>query len=37
MVENTLLDRKGGNPNKIDTLCLDHLTKIKQTNNLTDI
>ena len=37
MVEDILLDRKGGNPNKTHTLGLDYLTKIKQTNNLTDI
>ena len=37
MVANTLLDRKGGKPNNMHTLGLDHLTKIKQTNNLRDI
>ena len=37
MVEDILLDRKGGNPNNTHILGLDHLTKIKQTNNLTDI
>ena len=37
MVEDILLDRKGGNPNITHTLGLEYLTKIKQTNNLTDI
>ena len=37
MVEDILLDRKGGNPNKTHTLGLDYLIKIKQANNLTDI
>ena len=34
MVEDILLDRKGGNPNKTHSLGLGYLTKIKQTNNL---
>ena len=34
MVEDILLDRKGGNPNKTHTLGLGYLTKIKQTYNL---
>ena len=37
MVEDILLDRKGGNPNITHTSGLQYLTKIKQTNNLTDI
>ena len=37
MVEDTLLDRKGGNPSNTHTVGLDHLTKIKETNNLRDI
>ena len=37
MVEDILLDRKGGNPNITHTLGLEYLTKIKQTNNLTVI
>ena len=37
MVEVILLDRKGGNPNITHTLGIEYLTKIKQTNNLTDI
>ena len=37
MVEDILLDRKGGNPNITHTLGIEYLTKIKQTNNLTDI
>ena len=37
MVEDILLDRKGGNPNKTHTLGLDYLIKIKQANNLTNI
>lgn len=32
-----LLDRKGGNPNNMHISGFDHLTKIKQTNNLKDI
>ena len=37
MLEDILLDIKGGNPNITHTLGLNYLTKIKQTNNLTDI
>ena len=37
MLEVILLDIKGGNPNITHTLGLNYLTKIKQTNNLTDI
>ena len=37
MVEDLLLDRQGGNPNNTHMLGLDHLSKIKQTNNLIDI
>ena len=37
MVEDIILDRKGGNPNITHTLGLEYLTKIKQINNLTDI
>ena len=37
MVEDILLDRKEGNRNIIRTSGLQYLTKIKQTNNLTDI
>ena len=34
MVEDILFDRQAGNPNNMHMLELDHLTKIKQTNNL---
>ena len=37
MVEDIILDRKGGNPNITHTLGSEYLTKIKQINNLTDI
>ena len=37
MVEDILLDKKCGNTNITHTLRLEYLTKIKQTNNLTDI
>ena len=37
MVEDPLLDRYGGNPNTTHTLGINHLTKIKQKYNLTDI
>ena len=37
MVEDLLLDRQGGNQNNTHMLGLDHLSKIKQTNNLIDI
>ena len=37
MLEDILLDIKGGNPNITHILGLNYLTKIKQTNNLRDI
>ena len=37
MVKDLLLDREGGNPSNTHMLGLDHLTKIKQTNNVIDI
>lgn len=36
MVEDILLDRKGGHPNNTHLLGLTHLKKIKQTNNLVE-
>ena len=37
MVEDPLLDRYGGNPNITHTIGINHLKKIKQKYNLTDI
>ena len=37
MLEDILLDIKGGNPNITHILGLNYLIKIKQTNNLRDI
>ena len=37
MVEDLLLDRKGGNPNNTHLLGLTNLIKIKQKNKLIDI
>ena len=37
MVEDLLWDREGGNPNNTHLITLNHLSQIKQTNNLVEI
>ena len=37
MVEDLTLDRQGGTPNNIHLLGIQHLRKIKETNNLINI